>query len=245
MNDFVYEYSPEMVGIYFGHLQNMTIQYTGNKYQEVLNTTGSMMLSSLYEQYPEKNTIEFFPSEQVSPFSRNQFAEEALEAGCRYAIVDDPSVIKDSRYVDNALQTLQQLAIYHHNRLKTPITGITGTCGKTTTKELTASVLSTKYKIVFTKWTENSSLSISLALLRLKPEHDLTVIEMGAVNLGGIRELSRIAHPSYGIITNVGLTHIEGFGSFEVVIHAKGELYDSLRQSGGKVFIHKENKYDL
>ena len=314
------------------HLQNMTIQYTGNKYLEVLNTTGSMILTNLYEQYPEKNTIEVFPSEQVSPFSRNevqdyrngkadeglleiklqkalavhyfwgswlikndtlsvtekslthkpvsdlyqiyiqypticifnskylpdsmffavkgnsdgnQLAEEALEAGCRYAIVDDPSVIKDNRYilVDNVLQTLQQLAIYHHNRLKTPVIGITGTCGKTTTKELTSAVLSTKYKIVFTKWTENSSLSISLALLRLKPEHDMAVIEMGAGGPGGIRELSRIAQPSYGIITNVGLAHLEGFGSFEGVIRAKGELYDSLRQSGGKVFIHKENKY--
>ncbi|MDR2036441.1 MAG: UDP-N-acetylmuramoyl-tripeptide--D-alanyl-D-alanine ligase [Bacteroidales bacterium] len=175
----------------------------------------------------------------------NKFAEEALKAGCRYAIVDDPTVITDNRYilVDNVLQTLQQLANHHHQILKTPVIAITGTCGKTTTTELTAAVLSTKYNLVFTPDSENASLGVSLTLLRLKPEHEMAVIEMGACCSGMIREAARVARPNYGIITNVGLAHLDRFGSFEGVIRSKGELYDYLRQSGGKVFIHKENMY--
>jgi UDP-N-acetylmuramoyl-tripeptide--D-alanyl-D-alanine ligase len=175
----------------------------------------------------------------------NKFAGEALEAGCRYAIVDDPTVITDNRYilVDNVLQTLQQLAGYHHQILKTPVIGITGTCGKTTTKELTAAVLSTKYKLVCTPGSENGSLNASLVLLSLKPEHEIAVIEMGACCCGMIREAARVVRPNYGIVTNVGLAHLDRFGSFEGVIRSKGELYDYLRQSGGKVFIHKENTY--
>lgn len=315
------------------HLQSTSVYYTGNKYQEVLETTGVLMLTGLYEKYTDKNSIDIFPAELVSPFSKieiqdyihgkadeeilekkmqqaiavhyfteswsvenktclvgkeklslmpvadlyqiflqypvictddkkgtpnslffaiqgfsyngNKFADKALEAGCRYAIVDDPTVITNDRYilVDNVLKTLEQLADYHHQILKTPVIGITGTCGKTTTKELAASVLSTKYKVVFTHGSENATLGASLTLLSLKPEHELAIIEMGACHSGMIRELARIVRPKYGIITTVGLAHLEGFGSFEGVLRTKGELFDYLRQSGGQIFIHKENKY--
>lgn len=313
------------------HLKAMPVFYTGDKNQEVLNTTGSLLLTDLYEKYTDKETVGFFPAEQVAPFSRNEiedyihgkadeeflerkiqkaiaihyfngswllkcgvcsngrltitpiselywiftqypvicvdeknvlpdslffaiqgfsyngneFAEKALKAGCRYAIVDDPSVITDDRYllVDDVQKALEQLADYHHQILKTPAIGITGTCGKTTTKELVVAVLSTRYKLVSTPGSENATLGASLTLLRLKPEHEVAVIEMAACHPGMIRELARIVRPQYGIITNVGVAHLNGFGSFEGVLRTKGELYDYLRLSDGKVFIHKDNGY--
>lgn len=183
----------------------------------------------------------------IQGFSKNgnKFAKEALDRGSRYAIVDDPTVITDNRYilVDNVLEMLHHLAARHHQILKTPVIGITGTCGKTTTKELIVAVLSNKYNLVATPGSENGTLSASLALLSLKEEHAMAVIEMRACSVGMIRELARVAQPNYGIITNVGLAHLDRFGSFEGVLRGKGELYDYLRESGGKIFIHKENIY--
>ncbi|WP_455649566.1 Mur ligase family protein, partial [Enterocloster citroniae] len=188
--------------------------------------------------------ILFFSLQNKSP-EGNQSIKSALDAGCRYVIVDDPTIITDSRFVlvDDVLQTLQQLANYHRRKLKTPVIAITGTCGKTTTKELIAAVLSSTYKIVSTPGSANSSLILSLILLTLTYDHELAVIEMGACCSRMIRELCWISQPSYGIITNVGLAHLDGFNSLEGVISAKSELYDYLRQSGGKIFIHKENRY--
>ena len=124
-----------------------------------------------------------------------------------------------------------------------PIIGITGTNGKTTTKELLASVLSTKYNLLYTEGNLNNHIGVPLTLLRLTHDHEMAVIEMGASHPGDIKELVDIAQPNYGIITNVGRAHLEGFGSFEGVIKTKGELYDYMRRTKGKIFINQDNKY--
>ena len=180
-------------------------------------------------------------------FNGNAFAAKALEAGSTYAVVDEAAYAPagDTRYilVDNCLHTLQQLANYHRRQLGTRIIGITGTNGKTTTKELISAVLSQKYNVLYTLGNLNNPIGVPLTLLRLTTEHELGVVEMGASHPGDIKELVEIAEPDYGIITNVGKAHLEGFGSFEGVIRTKGELYDYIRRSKGKIFIKKENEY--
>ena len=181
-------------------------------------------------------------------FNGNAFAGKALETGCAYAIIDEPeyAVEGDQRYilVDNCLQTLQQLANYHRRQLGTRVIGITGTNGKTTTKELISAVLSQSHNILYTLGNLNNHIGVPSTLLRLNAEHDLAVIEMGANHPGEIKFLSEIAEPDCGIITNVGKAHLEGFGSFEGVIKTKGELYDFLRKKeGSTVFIHHDNAY--
>ena len=181
-------------------------------------------------------------------FNGNAFAGKALETGCAYAIIDEPeyAVEGDQRYilVDDCLQTLQQLANYHRRQLGTRGIGITGTNGKTTTKELISAVLSQSHNILYTLGNLNNHIGVPSTLLRLKAEHDLAVIEMGANHPGEIKFLSEIVEPDCGIITNVGKAHLEGFGSFEGVIKTKGELYDFLRKKeGSTVFIHHDNAY--
>ena len=181
-------------------------------------------------------------------FNGNAFAGKALETGCAYAIIDEPeyAVEGDQRYilVDNCLQTLQQLADCHRRQLGPRVIGITGTNGKTTTKELISAVLSQSHNILYTLGNLNNHIGVPSTLLRLKAEHDLAVIEMGANHPGEIKFLSEIAEPDCGIITNVGKAHLEGFGSFEGVIKTKGELYDFLRKKeGSTVFIHHDNAY--
>lgn len=181
-------------------------------------------------------------------FNGNAFAAKALEAGSSYAIVDEAIYVPagDTRYilVDNCLLTLQQLANYHRRQLGTRLIGITGTNGKTTTKELIATILAKKYNVLYTLGNLNNHIGVPLTLLRLKAEHELGVIEMGASHPGDIKELAEIIEPNYGIITNVGKAHLEGFGSFEGVIQTKGELYDYLRnRTDASTFIHHENSY--
>ena len=179
-------------------------------------------------------------------FNGNAFAAQALAQGCRYAVVDEPEYARGESYilVDDCLQVLQQLANYHRRQLKTPIIGITGTNGKTTTKELVSSVLSKKYKVLFTQGNLNNHLGVPLTLLRLNKEHEMAVVEMGANHPGEIKALVQIAEPDYGLITNVGKAHLLGFGSFEGVIKTKGELYDFLREKGNAtIFIQNENSY--
>lgn len=178
-------------------------------------------------------------------FDGNQYAGKALASGCVYAIIDNPDYYIGERtiLVDNALKTLQQLAHHHRKVLGLPIIGITGTNGKTTTKELLAAVLSTKFNLLYTEGNFNNHIGVPLTLLRLTHDHEMAVIEMGASHPGDIKELVDIVHPNYGIITNVGRAHLEGFGSFEGVIRTKGELYDYIRRSKGKIFIKKENEY--
>lgn len=178
-------------------------------------------------------------------FDGNQYAGKALASGCVYAVIDNPDYYIGERtiLVDNVLKTLQQLAHHHRKVLGLPIIGITGTNGKTTTKELLAAVLSTKFNLLYTEGNFNNHIGVPLTLLRLTHDHEMAVIEMGASHPGDIKELVDIVHPNYGIITNVGRAHLEGFGSFEGVIQTKGELYDYIRRSKGKIFIKKENEY--
>ena len=178
-------------------------------------------------------------------FDGNQYAGKALASGCVYAVIDNPDYYIGERtiLVDNVLKTLQQLAHHHRKVLGLPIIGITGTNGKTTTKELLAAVLSTKFNLLYTEGNFNNHIGVPLTLLRLTHDHEMAVIEMGASHPGDIKELVDIVHPNYGIITNVGRAHLEGFGTFEGVIRTKGELYDYIRRSKGKIFIKKENEY--
>ena len=151
----------------------------------------------------------------------------------------------DERFiiVDNVLRALQQLASFHRKQTGIPVIGITGTNGKTTTKELMATVLSQSYKVLYTKGNLNNHIGVPLTLLQLTKEHDMAVIEMGASHPGEIALLAEIADPDFGLITNVGKAHLQGFGSFEGVIKTKGELYDYLRKKNGKIFINKDNPY--
>lgn len=182
-------------------------------------------------------------------FDGNKYAANALQKGCSYAIVDDVNVVvpnnKHYILVDNVLTTLQQLANYHRRQLGTRIIGITGTNGKTTTKELIAAVLSKSHHVLYTEGNLNNHIGVPLTLLRLKADYDIAVIEMGANHPGEIKFLVNIVEPNYGIITNVGKAHLEGFGSFEGVIRTKGELFDFLRNNGidSTVFIHHDNPY--
>lgn len=181
-------------------------------------------------------------------FNGNAFAAKALEQGSAYAVVDEAEYAPadDTHYilVENCLHTLQQLANHHRRQLGTCIIGITGTNGKTTTKELIAAVLSQSHHILYTQGNLNNHIGVPLTLLGLQSRHVLAVIEMGASHPGDIKELVEIAEPDYGIITNVGKAHLEGFGSLEGVIRTKGELYDFLRRRGNAtVFVHHDNPY--
>jgi UDP-N-acetylmuramoyl-tripeptide--D-alanyl-D-alanine ligase len=160
-------------------------------------------------------------------------------------VVDDEAMVADKRIVlvDNVLSALQQLAHLHRKTLKTTVVGITGTNGKTTTKELAAAVLAQQYNVLYTLGNLNNHIGVPLTLLRLKREHDIAVIEMGANHPGEIAALAAIAGPDYGLITNVGYAHLEGFGSLEGVIKAKGELYGYLQKTNGQIFINQDNNY--
>lgn len=178
-------------------------------------------------------------------FNGNKYAAKALESGCAYAVIDEQEYYIDERtlLVEDALSTLQQLAHYHRKALGLPIIGITGTNGKTTTKELIAAVLSTKFNTTYTRGNLNNQIGVPLTLLSMNREHEIAVVEMGANHPGDIKELVDLVHPNYGIITNVGRAHLEGFGSFEGVLHTKGELYDYIKHSRGKIFIkHEDNE---
>lgn len=170
-------------------------------------------------------------------FDGNKFAAMALQKGCAYAVVDEAEYAPegDARYIlcDDCLATLKQLALCHRRTLATPIIGITGTNGKTTTKELTAAVLQQKYNVLYTQGNFNNDIGVPKTLLRLRPEHEIAVVEMGASHPGDIKALVDVVEPDYAIITNVGRAHLQGFGSFEGVIHTKGELYDFMRANHG------------
>ena len=176
-------------------------------------------------------------------FNGNKFAKDAINKGCSYVIVDDPKVVNGQKYilVENTLKTLQELASYHRKQLKIPIIAITGTNGKTTTKELIAAVLSKKYNTTFTKGNLNNHIGVPLTLLSMNEDTQIGVVEMGANHTNEIKQLCEIANPDYGVITNIGKAHMEGFGTFENIIKTKKELYDYIKLVKGKVFFNKQN----
>ena len=173
----------------------------------------------------------------------NKYAEQALQK-CQYAVIDNPEYNVSDRciLVEDVLDTLQKLAAYHRKRLGVPILAITGTNGKTTTKELVARVLSKKYKVFYTQGNLNNHIGVPLSLLSINKTHEFAVIEMGASHKGEIAALCKIAAPDFGIITNVGRAHLEGFGSFEGVKAAKGELYKYLHDNDGMAFVNYDNE---
>lgn len=177
-------------------------------------------------------------------FNGNKYATQAIQSGCSYAVVDDKNLDGNAGLivVDNVLETLQLLANYHRNQLNIPIVAITGTNGKTTTKELIASVLQKKYKVLYTHGNFNNHIGVPLTLLELDEDHEIGIVEMGANHIGEIADLCKIADPDYGIITNIGKAHIEGFGSFENVKKTKKELYDYIKAKNGKIFYNTENE---
>ena len=178
-------------------------------------------------------------------FDGNQFAKQALEQGAALAVIDNPeyALPDGTLLVPNTLVALQDLARAWRRELGLPIIGITGTNGKTTTKELLATVLSTKYNLHYTQGNLNNQIGVPLTLLQITRAHELAIVEMGASHPGDIKELVDIAEPNCGLITNVGRAHLEGFGSFEGVQQTKKELYDYLREHQGFIFRNMDNPY--
>lgn len=177
-------------------------------------------------------------------FDGNRFAAQALESGASCAVVQSGSgTWNGEKYfiVDDVLSALQDLARYHRSQFKIPVISLTGTNGKTTTKELICSVLSSKYKVTATEGNLNNHIGVPLTLLKINPETEIAVIEMGANHPGEIEVLVNIALPDFGMITNVGVAHLEGFGSFEGVKRAKGELYEFLSKNEGQVIYNADN----
>lgn len=181
-------------------------------------------------------------------FNGNKFAEIAIEKGAKYAIVDEIEYENPKLgifYVNNSLETLQKLANYHRKQLKTPILSLTGSNGKTTTKELIARVLQKKYNIISTIGNLNNHIGVPLTLLRLKKEHEFAIIEMGANHLKEIEFLCEIAEPDFGYITNFGKAHLEGFGGVEGVIQAKSELYNYLEKNNKIAFVNTDDSKQI
>lgn len=218
-----------------------------------------MEISKLYQLYLQHSIIttdsrdcpggSIFFALKGSSFNGNEFAGKALEKGCSYAVVDEEkwTVASDQRYilVKDCLQTLKQLANYHRKTLQTPIIGITGTNGKTTTKELVSTILSERFNVLYTLGNYNNEIGVPKTLLRLKHEHQIAVIEMGASHPGDIKSLVDVVEPDFALITNVGRAHLEGFGSFEGVMKTKAELFDYMQSNKphGIVFINEDNEF--
>lgn len=177
-------------------------------------------------------------------FDGNDFVKEALNSGAKYAITDKKESADNKHifHVNNTLIFLQQLANHHRKQFVIPIIGITGSNGKTTTKELIASVLSKKYNVLFTQGNLNNHIGVPLTLLKLKETHNLAIVEMGANKSGDIKELVEIAEPTHGIITNIGRAHLEGFGSLNGVINTKTELYNYIKSIKGKLIYNVDDE---
>ena len=214
-------------------------------------------LYRLYQQHPCITTDSrdcpegsIFLALKGETFDGNKFAIAALEKGCAYAIVDNAQCTHNAQYkerlilVDDCLQTFKALAREHRRQFDIPVIGITGTNGKTTTKELVAAVLQQKFNVLFTQGNFNNDVGVPKTLFRLNGNHEIAVIEMGASHPGDIKTLAETAEPTCGLITNVGKAHLQGFGSFEGVIKTKCELYDFLRtRQDSLIFINADNDY--
>jgi len=193
----------------------------------------------------EKNSIFF--ALKGERFNGNDYAAQVLEAGAAYAVIDEEEKRLNDQciVVSNVLETLQELANYHRKQFDIPVLAITGSNGKTTTKELINEVLATTYKVHYTKGNFNNHIGVPLTLLAMPKDTEIAVIEMGANHLEEIDFLARIAEPNFGLVTNVGRAHLEGFGSFEGIIKAKGELYDYLGNHKGIAFVNQEENHLL
>lgn len=178
-------------------------------------------------------------------FDANTMITQALDRGAAYVVTTDKAYETDNRaYVcDDTLIALQELAKFHRRTLKIPVVGITGTNGKTTTKELVTAVLRQKYNVCATVGNLNNHIGVPLTVLSIKSDAEIAVVEMGASHPGEIADLVKISQPTAGLITNVGIAHIEGFGSFEGVKKTKGELYDYLRKANGTIFLDSANSH--
>lgn len=177
-------------------------------------------------------------------FNGNQYASKALELGASYVVIDDLNYKKDERYLlsDNTLKSLQKLASHHRSKLNCPVIGITGTNGKTTTKELMNCALSTTFKTVCTSGNFNNEIGVPLTILSTPLDTEILIVEMGANHMGEINTLCEIAQIDFGIITNIGKAHLEGFGSYENIIKTKNELYQFIYNKNKIVFVNKEDK---
>ena len=207
-------------------------------------------LYQIFLQYPKISTDtraitpnSIFVCLKGANFDGNQFALKALSLGCRYVITENQELDghPDCIVVENALKTLQQLALYHRQQLHIPVIGVTGTNGKTTTKELIHAVLSSKYKTVCTKGNLNNHIGVPLTLLSITNEDEIAIVEMGANHLGEIAQLCALALPNYGVVTNIGHAHLEGFGSFENIKTTKFTLYDAVVKVNGIIFINADD----
>ncbi len=212
--------------------------------------TSIIELYKLFTEFPKvstdtrneiKNSI-FFALKGEN-FNGNEFAETAIKNGAAYAIIDEEKIKINDKYilVDDVLKTLQELAKYHREHFNISVIGITGSNGKTTTKELINAVLSKKYNIIATSGNLNNHIGVPLTILSLTKKTEIAVVEMGANHIGEISELCKIAKPNFGIITNIGKAHLEGFGSIEGIIKAKTELYNYIRSVNGKLFVNIDN----
>jgi len=214
------------------------------------------MIQQIYNRYLEKINIctdtrkitegcIFFALKGPN-FNGNEFAKEAIEKGASFAIIDDALYAIDDRYiiVKDVLTTLQELARFHRKELKSKIIGITGSNGKTTSKELCLQVLKKKYNTMATSGNLNNHIGVPLSILSIGTDTEIAIIEMGANHINEIEFLCGIAQPDYGVITNVGKAHLEGFGSLEGVLQAKTELYRYLATKNAPVFV-KDNDYVL
>jgi UDP-N-acetylmuramoyl-tripeptide--D-alanyl-D-alanine ligase len=208
-------------------------------------------LYSLYRDFPQiatdSRTIipgSLFFAIKGDHFDGNLFAADALQKGAEYAVIDIPALKNGDRYivVPDTLDALKKLALHHRDRINAKIIGITGSNGKTTTKELVGKVLASSFITVVTKGNLNNHIGVPLTLLSIKEDTAFAVVEMGANHQGEIADLCRIAKPDYGIITNIGKAHLEGFGGYEGVIKAKSELYSYIRQNNGLIFLHLDNQ---
>jgi len=181
-------------------------------------------------------------------FNGNKFAQEAIKSGALFAIVDEKEfedIENDIYYVEDTLNALQKLAQYHREQLKIPVIALTGSNGKTTTKELITQVLAKRYKVAATKGNLNNHIGVPLTMLSIKANDEIAVVEMGANHLLEIEFLSNIAQPDFGYITNFGKAHLEGFGSVEGVIEGKSELYNYLRNHAKTVFINCDDEKQI
>jgi len=209
-------------------------------------------LYEIYRQYPSVKTDtrqlaagDLFFALRGPAFNGNAFARQAIDAGAAYAIIDDAAFAVEGKtiLVPDVLQSLQELALHHRNQFSIPFIGITGSNGKTTTKELIHAVLSTTLRTYTTTGNLNNHIGVPLTILKIKDDAEVAVIEMGANHIGEIASYCRYARPTHGLITNCGKAHLEGFGSEEGVRRGKGELFDFIRETGGTALVMWDYDY--